>query len=728
MYILIEEYRYDNEDIKRVISSLGLNFFNDLTGKVSLNYVGYYYEPKIDDCVFILPKVLLDSTKNGEPEKVFGKYNPEEIIDLSNSPLKENEKRFISELAVWIYRVLVVYKEKNPFSSIVLQECLYKQKQSNNIEFSTYLDSILALFKFKKENQNFIFFNLRNIHSGFNKINWSKTITSTDPFIQNGCPIYLKPVNKKKQINFDEELLIIYYSILNYASKTYGFENKIDCNLDLIEPSKFIHYLRGFGKNRLLQIKYKYFSDKSLLLWNLCFRFFCCTSSKCYNENKDEYLLVKDFNIVFEDVIDELIGDKNAPAKLKDQSDGKRVDHLYKDASLVLNSSQDDKPVYYIGDSKYYKRNTEVGEESIYKQFTYAKNVIQWNVDIFNNNKELSEVSKLRDDLTEGYNITPNFFISAKLNESLDYQNSIQKSDKNKQEFHSVHFDNRLYDRDTLLVYYYDVNFLFIISLYARNNLVQKEHWKKDIHQLFRKEIQKMLLEKYDFYVAEPFVQESKADNFILEHFKLLNGKIYRPYADGKYFSVALKKESTQENNEILNLLSSFFNIVKIDSNKGYSLDSDPQIVLSENFQSKPLNIEDVGLIFVNSQKYKSVDFDKLESKKIAIEIESSITSFELIQNQKEVIYLVVTDALATKAIYQINSCFGYKNSVEVSKDIILKQSTNNYFLEFDIGKDVFNSIKPDRIKSELNRKISLYLSRSKNKFSVSYGKIPSYF
>ena len=211
----------------------------------------------------------------------------------------------------------------------MLQECLYKQKQSNNIESSTYLDSILALFKFKKENQNFIFFNLRNIHSGFNKINWSKTITSTDPFIQNGCPIYLKPVNKKKQINFDEELLIIYYSILNYASKTYGFENKIDCNLELIEPSKFAHYLRGFGKNRLLQIKYKYFSDKSLLLWNLCFRFFCCTSSKCYNENKDEYLLVKDLNIIFEDIIDELIGDKNVPAKLKDQSDGKRVDHLY---------------------------------------------------------------------------------------------------------------------------------------------------------------------------------------------------------------------------------------------------------------------------------------------------------------------------------------------------------------------------------------------------------------
>ena len=234
-----------------------------------------------------------------------------------------------------------------------------------------------------------------------------------------------------------------------------------------------------------------------------------------------------------------------------------------------------------------------------------------------------------------------------------------------------------------------------------------------------------MLLEKFDFYVAEPFVPEVKADNFILEHFKLLNGKIYRPYEDGKYFSVALKKESTQENNEILNLLSSFFNIVKIDSNKGYSLDSDPQIVLSENLQSKPLNIEDVGLIFVNSQKYQSVDFDKLESKKMAIEIESSITSFELIQNQKEVIYLVVTDGLSTKAIYQINSCLGYKNSIEVSKDIILKQSNSDYYLEIVLGQDLFNSIKQENLKEDLNNKISDYLNIIINEqFCVRYGKI----
>ena len=33
-----------------------------------------------------------------------------------------------------------------------------------------------------------------------------------------------KVINKKKQINFDEELLVIFYSILSYMKKAFGFE------------------------------------------------------------------------------------------------------------------------------------------------------------------------------------------------------------------------------------------------------------------------------------------------------------------------------------------------------------------------------------------------------------------------------------------------------------------------------------------------------------------------
>ena len=65
----------------------------------------------------------------------------------------------------------------------------------------------------------------------------------------------------------------------------------------------------------------------------------------------------------------------------------------------------------------------ELGSESIYKQYTYARNVIQWNLDIFNSGKTTESGIRLRDDVTEGYNIIPNFFVSAKMDESFNYTN-----------------------------------------------------------------------------------------------------------------------------------------------------------------------------------------------------------------------------------------------------------------------------------------------------------------
>lgn len=52
-----------------------------------------------------------------------------------------------------------------------------------------------------------------------------------------------------------------------------------------------------------------------------------------------------------------------------------------------LTNNEKDDTIYYIGDSKYYKRGNSLGKESVYKQFTYARNVIQWNIDLFNNGK-----------------------------------------------------------------------------------------------------------------------------------------------------------------------------------------------------------------------------------------------------------------------------------------------------------------------------------------------------
>ena len=95
---------------------------------------------------------------------------------------------------------------------------------------------------------------------------------------------------------------------------------------------------------------------------------------------------------------------------------------------------------------------------------------------------------RLRDDVTEGYNILPNFFISAKLNEMFSYDETIiEKTDRKRNRHKRVQFDNRLFDRDTLLLSHYDVNFLYVLSLYARDNQSQKTAWKMKVRQCFVK-------------------------------------------------------------------------------------------------------------------------------------------------------------------------------------------------------------------------------------------------
>ena len=53
MRILIEEHQYQAEQIRDVLH--GIDAMQDIDGNVSINYVGYYYNTQLNDCVFILP-------------------------------------------------------------------------------------------------------------------------------------------------------------------------------------------------------------------------------------------------------------------------------------------------------------------------------------------------------------------------------------------------------------------------------------------------------------------------------------------------------------------------------------------------------------------------------------------------------------------------------------------------------------------------------------------------
>lgn len=558
MRILIEGYTYTitgkacpeqsrrarQEDLRLILKELG--GLQDVEHKVMIDYVGYYYSAELKDCVFILPKVLITVGEDGK-EKAFGEYDPADIICVDkDSPLTDTQRRFIYEFAVWIYRAIDVYRNKNKKNGIIYYKHIAQMGNGRRRMSNTFLDVLLSLIQFNKDNQDFLFFTLRNIHSGFNKINWTRTIAKSNAIIQDECPIYLNPVNKKRQINFDEELLVIFFSILNYINEKYGFSAEINVNFPLIPKQKFETYLKGRGKARLHQIKYKYFSDKALRLWEYCYAFFDKAHQINISSELQEYLLAKDFNIVFEAIIDDLIGDE-LPKKykpMKEQQDGKLVDHMYSWYNLTTKDKDEEKKIFYIGDSKYYKRTHDISKESWYKQFTYARNVIQWNLDLFLNGKNEDEDVLLRDEVTEGYNIIPNFFISATLDDKLSYKTDIYPTERSKKFEFSRQFENRLFDRDSLLVSHYDVNFLYVVALYARQNRGQKEAWKVKVRDMFRSEIQAMLEDNFSF-MAITAHEDVNPDEYIRENFQQLIGKLFKPFedrGDQQYFSLALRR------------------------------------------------------------------------------------------------------------------------------------------------------------------------------------------
>ena len=82
MKLLIEEYKYPFDLVKELFPNI--DELDVVDGVASINFVGYFYHAARQECVFVLPKVVL-----AQNDKVFGKYAPEDIVDLtSKRPLR----------------------------------------------------------------------------------------------------------------------------------------------------------------------------------------------------------------------------------------------------------------------------------------------------------------------------------------------------------------------------------------------------------------------------------------------------------------------------------------------------------------------------------------------------------------------------------------------------------------------------------------------------------------
>lgn len=527
MKILIENEIYPIELLQEVFDDPKFYKQNGLDGIITS--VGYYHSFEKNSLVFMLPKVFM----RDKDKTVFG-CEKNELVDLiKNESIKHKiQYNWVRQLSVHFYNSLNEFKKRKNDTSIIHNTETFELNTNLGEKEYSFLDLLLSFVNFYKKNkQQILFKHIEFISNQAKKPKWEKTIRKSMPILANGkTPIYVEITNKKKIINTEEELLTYFFSILNHLNKQHNLNLKIDKSYNLIDGKPFEKLCLN-GNSKLRKIKHRYFNDTLKRMYGLCELYFSQFDKSSIKRKREDFLAISDYNLVFEDMVDKLFSDEINTLevngitieKLKHNDDGKIIDHIYDYKSLI-----DTSDIFYIGDSKYYKSNNKAGKVSKYKQFTYAKNVIQFNIDLLNKNNQ-NQIGNLRyrDKITEGYNISPNFFIYGFIDDVSNYE--LHSITKKGSPIPSYHFEERLFDRDTLFVHQYKINFLYVLKAYTNFNESEIQTFRKEVKETFRNHFLDFFnnntLCGFDLY--ESILNKDDYQSFVETHFKKLNGKCF---------------------------------------------------------------------------------------------------------------------------------------------------------------------------------------------------------
>ena len=591
MIFLFEQFAYSEKFLQSVLplEKKGGNWdlpkgfvTKSKSGDFVLDGVGYLYNKSAKDSaknsddkiVFVLPKVFLE-----EGGKAFGK----EVKGDANFALENAPKDFLANLSLWVCSSIAQYQKLHPNDRGI--ESPNVHRFGSDATAPTLIDVMNAMKLFYAENKNLFVFTAKNKHSGNNRIDWRRTVVHTQPFMQGDAPIYMELENKKKVFDLDDRLLVLYFSAMHYIEETFGFKMPHSEFYAPMRVNEFRRLLGHRGLVELRRIKHKYFADKFLKLYNIVKAFFEWGGNFSASDYSSEYLLTSKYNNVFEAMIDKLVGDDlpHSMNYLKAQKDGKVIDHLYKDRQLIF--ADEEQKIWFVGDSKYYSDGKKIEGSSIYKQFTYAKNIIQYNIDELLDKGNGFKGLRYRDELTEGYSVTPNFFIRGYLpnsdgdKESPQFREPYFRNDsseeliKNEEDSNSYqliddegnpigsnkgqslwdlrnrHFRNRLFDRDTLLLLVYNVNFLYVLKAYTSKRSSLRDEFKRDAREKFRKNFLNLLRDKYYFWAIylpdwqKPDYAERLQD-FVDRHFRALMGRVFQPAGTPHCLILALEQSA----------------------------------------------------------------------------------------------------------------------------------------------------------------------------------------
>jgi hypothetical protein len=524
MKIFVEGLPYKKTDIENCFGDL--RFSSYISGNYYMNYVGYYFNSQAGSLNYILPKVLM---RKG---LLFGELECDKPTEISkNSPLHHDIISLINKFLPFFQSSLFRYKSEvnklqnhsnsNITENSEIQNSLYSK---GNSEISI-LEIIYKISLFSKKNKALKHYILEyKTKSKYKRTNWSKTVSKVTPaYISGNKPFYFDSINRVKVEDSEYELLKIYVGIVNYISSFYFYASLNKLSINAV-PEYWVENKAGLLLSRIKRIRKVIFNDVFREMSFLCEMFLTIISQNESKGTLKDVVLVRNYNLVFEKMIDNVFAVNEANNKeiehLKNNKDGKIIDHIFGHKSLTGEQS-----VFYIGDSKYYKEENKVGKNAIYKQFTYAKNIIQFNIDFFNKNDSLFLNDYwYRDELTEGYNPTPNFFIRGSYSDEKDFNNlNLLQVGECEQQFH---FKYRFFDRDSLRVLNYSCSFLNILKIYAIRSSSRTKKIGMEMSTRIRKDFVEFLNNDNEFFFYHKEMDINKIIELVNSNFKLLNGKM----------------------------------------------------------------------------------------------------------------------------------------------------------------------------------------------------------